>query len=185
MKKLFILAVSMSLAMSAATAQTTSTTQTKTTKTATAGPEISFAEKSHDFGKINQGDVVEYTFKFKNTGTQPLVISNVGVTCGCTATDWPKEPIAPGKSSAITAKFNSAGKMGAQNKVITVESNSVGGPAQVSIISEVMEKPAAGADVMKPAAAPSAAAPAANSKVKSADSKVKTSNSKTKTKSKK
>lgn len=166
MKKLFVLGITMSLAMATAMAQTATSAQTtpaaKTAKSTTAGPEITFAEKSHDFGKINQGDVVEYTFKFKNTGTAPLVISNVGVTCGCTATDWPKEPIAPGASSKITAKFNSAGKMGAQNKVITVQSNAVGGDAQVSIISDVQEKPTAGADVVKSAAAPSVAAPIAS-----------------------
>jgi hypothetical protein len=177
MKKLFILAVSMSLAMSAATAQTATDKSAQTTKATTAGPVISFSEKSHDFGNINQGDVVEYTFKFKNTGTQPLVISNVGVTCGCTATDWPKEPIAPGKSSAITAKFNSAGKMGQQNKVITVESNATNSPAQVSIVSNVLEKPAAGADVVKPTAAPAATATAVPVETK-------TKNSATKTKSK-
>ena len=181
MKKLFILAVSMSLAMSAATAQTTATDKSaQTTKATTAGPVITFSEKSHDFGKINQGDVVEYTFKFKNTGNQPLIIEGVDVTCGCTATDWPKEPIAPGKSSAITAKFNSAGKMGQQNKVITVRSNASNNPAQVSIISDVQEKPAAGADVVKPTAAPAATATAVP-----VETKTKTSASKTKTKTKK
>ena len=156
MKKLFILAVSASLAFSGAMAQTATQKQGKQGKTTTSGPELTFAEKSHDFGNISQGDVVEYTFKFKNTGTSPLIISNVGVTCGCTATDWPKEPIAPGKSSAITAKFNSSGKFGQQNKVITVESNSVNGPAQVAIITNIQEKPAAGSSMVKPAAGPQA-----------------------------
>jgi hypothetical protein len=155
MKKLFILAVSMTLAMSAATAQTTpaATKSASSKKATTAGPVITFAEKSHDFGKINQGDVVEYTFKFKNTGNQPLVLSNVSATCGCTVPEWPKEPIAPGKSGSIKATFNSAGKLGQQNKVITVESNATNSPAQVSIITDIQEK-SAGSSMVKPAAAP-------------------------------
>lgn len=167
MKKLFILAVSMSLAMSAATAQTTTPAKAATTKKATtAGPAITFTEKSHDFGKINQGDVVEYTFKFKNTGNQPLVLSNVSATCGCTVPEWPKEPIAPGKSGSIKATFNSAGKLGHQNKVITIQSNAADSPAQVSIITDIQEKPAAGAAIMKPAAGPAATETKMKTKVK-------------------
>ena len=56
------------------------------------GPEITFAENSKNFGDITQGDVIEHTFEFKNTGSQPLIISNVLVTCGCTATNWPRDP---------------------------------------------------------------------------------------------
>jgi hypothetical protein len=63
--------------------------------------EIKFAEASHDFGDITQGNVVEYTFKFKNTGTTPLVLTNVAVTCGCTAPTWPREAILPGEDAQI------------------------------------------------------------------------------------
>jgi hypothetical protein len=179
MKKLFILAVAMSLSFGAATAQTTS--DAKAAKSITAGPVITFAEKSYDFGNIQQGDVVEHVFKFKNTGTAPLVISRVDVTCGCTTPEWPKEPIAPGKSGQVKAVFNSTGKMGQQNKVITVQSNSVEGPAQVTIITNIQEKPAAGAALVKPAEGPAVTA-ATNA---SAETKVKTANGKTKTKTKK
>lgn len=97
---------------------------------------LAFDEKTHDFGDIKQGDKVEYTFKFKNTGTEPVVISNVQTTCGCTATNWTKEPIAPGKTGEVSASFNSAGKMGQQNKVISVYYN--GGMETVSIVSNVL-----------------------------------------------
>ncbi len=89
------------------------------------GPKIEFTEVSFDFGDITQGDVVEHVFEFKNTGTQPLILSNVRTTCGCTAPSWPREPIPPGESSKMTVKFNSRGKVGMQNKVVTIYSNSV------------------------------------------------------------
>jgi hypothetical protein len=97
---------------------------------------LTFDEKTHDFGDIKQGDKVDYTFKFKNTGTEPVVISNVQTTCGCTATNWTKEPIAPGKTGEVSATFNSAGKMGQQNKVISVYYN--GGMETVSIVTNVL-----------------------------------------------
>jgi hypothetical protein len=178
MKKLFILAVAMSLSFGVASAQTAP--DAKAAKSVTAGPVITFTEKSHDFGNIHQGDIVEYVFKFKNTGTAPLVISRVDVTCGCTTPEWPKEPIAPGKTGSVKAVFNSAGKMGQQNKVITIQSNSVEGPAQVTIVSNVLEKPTAGAALVKPAEGPAVTATTAP-----ADTKVKTTSTKTKTKTKK
>jgi hypothetical protein len=88
------------------------------------GPVITFEKSTHDFGDMNQGDKVEQTFKFTNTGNEPLVITNVQVTCGCTTPKgWPREPIAPGGKGEITLGFNSAGKMGKQNKVVTIVSN--------------------------------------------------------------
>ena len=106
----------------------------------TSKAKIEFSEKSKDFGDIYQGDKVTHVFKFKNTGTEPLLLSNVITSCGCTATEWPREPIAPGAEGSINATFNSAGKMGKQNKVITVVSNSSEGSARVSIISNVLPK---------------------------------------------
>lgn len=97
------------------------------------GPIITFLEKSHDFGDIQQGEKVEYVFKFKNTGTQPLVISDVMTTCACTAKQWSKDPVLPGKTGEITVSFDSAGKMGMQNKVITIISNATNSREMVSI----------------------------------------------------
>ncbi|MEQ8807605.1 MAG: DUF1573 domain-containing protein, partial [Imperialibacter sp.] len=54
------------------------------------GPEIKFEESTHDFGDITQGDKVEYVFAFSNKGTEPLILSRVLTTCGCTAPSWPK-----------------------------------------------------------------------------------------------
>jgi hypothetical protein len=104
------------------------------------GPQISFSKSSHDFGDIYQGDRVEHVFSFKNTGTDELVLTNVHVTCGCTVPDWPRDPISPGQSAEITVVFNSAGKMGRQNKTITVVSNAVNATEYINIVTNILPK---------------------------------------------
>jgi hypothetical protein len=104
------------------------------------GPIITFTENSFDFGDIIQGDTVKHIFKFKNTGTAPLILSEVITTCGCTAPKWTNKPILPGKEGQIDITYNSAGKEGLQNKVITVLSNSVNTPVRVSIRVNVLPK---------------------------------------------
>jgi hypothetical protein len=90
------------------------------------GAVIAWEKKSHDFGSIVQGDKVEHTFYFSNTGNEPLIITNVQVSCGCTTPKgWPRDPIPPGASGEITVSFNSAGKMGVQNKPVTLVTNAV------------------------------------------------------------
>ncbi|MBD3626711.1 MULTISPECIES: DUF1573 domain-containing protein [Cyclobacterium] len=130
MKKLLTFALALALSTALAMAQE---------KTAD-GPVITFEESSKDFGDITQGDKVENVFKFENTGTAPLVISNVAATCGCTVPSWPKEPIAPGKKGEIKVSFNSAGKMGKQNSVVRIYSNASEPIEKVSMISNVLPK---------------------------------------------
>ena len=108
------------------------------------GPALTFEESEFNFGDITQGDVVEHTFKFTNTGTQPLVIERVDVTCGCTSPAWSKEPVMPGKTGFVTAKYNSAGRLGQQSKAITVHSNT-GEPVHVYIKTNIKEKQASAA----------------------------------------
>src|SRR5579864_6883910 len=104
------------IALSAANAQTVNP-----------GATITWEDNAHDFGEIPEGEKVEHTFKFTNTGTEPLVITNVQVTCGCTTPKgWPRDPVAPGKKAELVVMFNSTGKIGRQNKVVTVISNAVG-----------------------------------------------------------
>ncbi len=114
--------------------------QEESQETQLPGPAITFEEEKYDFGDIYQGDKVEHTFRFENSGDEPLVLSNVAVTCGCTATDWPREPIPPGETASITVEFNSAGKMGQQNKVITIYSNAAKAITKVSIVTNVLPK---------------------------------------------
>ncbi|MBK1441507.1 DUF1573 domain-containing protein [Parapedobacter sp. ISTM3] len=78
---------------------------------------------AYDFGKIKEGEKVEHEFKFTNTGTSPLIISNVQASCGCTTPEYSKNPIAPGDEGMVKVVFNSAGQLGKQHKVVTVMSN--------------------------------------------------------------
>lgn len=138
-KTILVLAITLSVGLCISFSASAQTVKADHSSTAVAkGPQITFLEKSHDFGDIKQGDKVNYTFKFKNTGTEPLILSNVSTTCGCTATNWTKDPVAPGQSGEVAATFNSAGKMSAQRKVITVYSNAVNAQETVTIISNVL-----------------------------------------------
>jgi hypothetical protein len=86
-------------------------------------PKIEFEKDFHDFGKIIQGEKVTFAFKFKNTGKALLLISNVSTSCGCTISDFPKEPVLQGGSGTIDVSFDSESKRGPQNKTITVFAN--------------------------------------------------------------
>ena len=86
-------------------------------------PAISFNNKIWDFGTITDGEVVEHTFRFTNTGTKNLVISSASASCGCTIPEWPKEPIAPGEKGEIKVEFNSNGKKDMVTKDITILAN--------------------------------------------------------------
>jgi hypothetical protein len=65
---------------------------------------------TYDFGTIQEGERVEHLFKFTNTGTQPLLIKDAQVTCGCTTPSWSKDPIMPNQTGELKALFSSAGK---------------------------------------------------------------------------
>ena len=86
-------------------------------------PAIKFEKTEHDFGKILQGEQVSYTFKFKNVGNAPLIISSIEKTCGCTTPNYSKEPIKPGENGKITVTYDSKGHKGFQNKRLVVKSN--------------------------------------------------------------
>jgi len=86
-------------------------------------PKIEFVTLEHDFGKMIQGEQVSYTFKFKNTGNAPLIISAVEKTCGCTDIKFPKEPLKPGEEGGISLTYDSKGHKGFQNKRVIVKAN--------------------------------------------------------------
>lgn len=86
-------------------------------------PKIEFAVMEHDFGKIIQGEQVSFTYRFKNTGNAPLIISAVEKTCGCTDTRFPKEPVKPGEEGSISITYDSKGHKGFQNKRVIVKAN--------------------------------------------------------------
>lgn len=103
-------------------------------------PVITFDTLEAHFGEITQGDVFEYDFIFKNTGDAPLVITNAKGSCGCTVPVWPREPIAPGEEGKIAVKFNSAGKMGTQNKTVTLSTNASPKPVTLFVKGVVKAK---------------------------------------------
>jgi hypothetical protein len=84
--------------------------------------DLKFKQTEYNFGKIPQGKPVFHFFELTNNGTEPIVISNVIATCGCTTPEWTKEPIAPGASTKIKVGYNSAAE-GAFEKNITVHYN--------------------------------------------------------------
>ncbi|WP_138506566.1 DUF1573 domain-containing protein [Spirosoma lacussanchae] len=103
-------------------------------------PKITFAENGiYDFGQLTEGDTVEHDFAFTNTGEFPLIINNITASCGCTTPEWPREPVAPGAKSSIKVRFNSRGKMGQQNKTITVFANT--DPAMTDLQFKAMVSP--------------------------------------------
>lgn len=86
-------------------------------------PSIAFEKVDHDFGTIREGEVVEYTYSFKNTGEAPLIIQSAQGSCGCTVPDWSKQPIPVGGTGFVKAKFDSKGFSNIQNKTVTVTAN--------------------------------------------------------------
>lgn len=94
------------------------------TTTVNANPEaMKFKNEEHNFGTIPEGPAVSYDFEFKNDGKEPIILSTVQASCGCTTPSWSKEPILPGKTSKITATYNTQGRPGNFVKTITVNSN--------------------------------------------------------------
>ncbi|WP_340114442.1 DUF1573 domain-containing protein [Maribellus mangrovi] len=85
---------------------------------------IAFEESTHDFGSFKESDGVQKTtFKFKNDGEVPLVLSNVRASCGCTTPKWTREPVAPGAEGSIEVAYNPKNRPGSFNKSVTVSSN--------------------------------------------------------------
>lgn len=110
-----------------------------------AAPKFEFTEMEYDFGNIKEGDVVEHTFSFTNTGESPLLIQNASASCGCTVPQWPKEPVAVGETGEIQVRFNSANKSGVQNKTIRITANTEPATTTLRIKSNVAPKPDASA----------------------------------------
>ena len=87
-------------------------------------PKAVFEKSEHDFGKVEEGKgTVSTVFKFKNAGEAPLFIQRAASTCGCTASDYTKEPILPGKEGSVTVTYTTTGRPGIINKSVTIFSN--------------------------------------------------------------
>lgn len=104
---------------------------------------IKFSKETHDFGEVKEGDLATYEFEFTNTGNQPLIVSNVQPSCGCTSPFWTKEPVMPGKKGSIKATYSSQGRPGVFNKSLTVVSNASNATGTIYIKGMVKKKEAA------------------------------------------
>lgn len=87
-------------------------------------PTMDFTDSVHDFGWLTEGAKAIHQFEFKNNGRTPLIISSAAGSCGCAVAEYPKDPVAPGATGVINVEFNSAGKMGHQEKSVSVTTNS-------------------------------------------------------------
>lgn len=101
-------------------------------------PVFSVAETAYDFDTIHAGDVVEHVFRFKNTGSKPLIIESATSTCGCTVPTFPKEPVKPGAEGTLKVVFSSAGKSGNQVKPVIIRANTMPDHFQLKITAEVL-----------------------------------------------
>jgi hypothetical protein len=141
MKKLFLCTIVAGLLFTACNQSsqkvTAAVADTTGNVSATNAPVMKFEKETHDFGKIKEGDKVTYAFKFTNTGKSPLIIKDAVATCGCTKPEWPTTPIQAGANGEIKVTFNSAAKMGLQDKQITVTANTVPAQSMVHLIGEV------------------------------------------------
>jgi hypothetical protein len=106
-------------------------------KTETAASTIVWKAESIDVGEIPQGTPKAIVYEFKNTGKTAVIITNVQGSCGCTATDYTKEPILPGKSAKVTATYNAANK-GAFTKTVTVTTNAETAPKILTLKGTVI-----------------------------------------------
>lgn len=93
-------------------------------ETAAGGAAFKFETEVLDYGTIENASDGNRTFKFKNVGTEPLIISNAKGSCGCTTPEWPKEPIAPGASAEIKVHYDTK-RTGNFTKTVTLTSNAV------------------------------------------------------------
>ncbi len=104
-------------------------------------PIIEFDQRMYEFGTVDEGDIVEGTFRITNKGKSDLVILSAKASCGCTVPTWPKKPIKPGDTAELTFKFNTRGKPNKQNKSITIKSNAEKTTEVVRIKGFVTPKP--------------------------------------------
>jgi hypothetical protein len=84
---------------------------------------VQLIDSVYNFGTVSDGEKVEYSYRFRNTGKNPLIISSAVASCGCTVPEKPEEPIKPGETGFLKVVFNSKGRVGEVHKEITVTSN--------------------------------------------------------------
>ncbi len=98
---------------------------------------VQIIDTVYNFGTVSEGEKVTYNFRFKNSGSKPLIVTDTHASCGCTVPEKPEKPIMPGETSFIKVVFNSKGKVGPNHKTITVNSNAYPAFPQLLLQGEV------------------------------------------------
>lgn len=101
---------------------------------------IQWLDSAKNIGKVTEGEKIEINYRFKNTGTEMLVINNVVVSCGCTVAEKPEQPIAPGAEGSIKATFDTKGRLGTNHKTMAVYANTKETVSTVAFDVEVLAK---------------------------------------------
>lgn len=134
MKKAFILSIIALFAPLCLRAQDVAPVQDTTN-----GPKIQFTSTVHEYGTLQKGADGNCEFTFTNTGNEPLVLSNVRASCGCTTPSWTQKPVLPGQTGTIKVRYNT-NNIGTFTKSITVTSNAVNNPrVQLKIKGNVLK----------------------------------------------
>lgn len=105
-----------------------------------AGGKITFEESEFDFGQVKEGEVVEQVYTYTNTGTAPVILSQVSASCGCTTPTYTQTPVLPGKTGEVKVSFDSNGQVGQQQKIVTIVSNAENHVTTVQLKGEVLPK---------------------------------------------
>lgn len=101
------------------------------------GAVLGFETAKIDLGKVSKHEPKIIKFVYSNTGTKPLLITNVDVSCGCIVPEWSKQPLLPDRQDAITVRFDPRTKQGYTLLSLYVKSNSANGLQIVRIQAEV------------------------------------------------
>lgn len=125
MKKFAMICLFASMAFGMASAQ-----DTKKDETPANGAKIRFTETEHNYGTITKGGNGDCEFTFINEGNEPLILSNVKASCGCTTPSYTQKPVMPGNTGTIKVHYNT-NNVGGFSKTVTVTSNAVDNPRVV------------------------------------------------------
>jgi hypothetical protein len=101
---------------------------------------VQVIDSVYDFGKVTDGEIVTFNYRFVNTGKKPLVVTNASASCGCTVPEKPEKPIEPGDTGFIKVKFDSNKRVGMAHKTVTVSSNAEPAFPELLLRGEVLTK---------------------------------------------
>ena len=99
---------------------------------------VQMIDSVYNFGKVTDGENVVFSYRFRNSGNKPLIVSSATASCGCTVPEKPEEPVKPGETGFLKVIFNSKGRVGQVHKEVTVISNAYPKFPVLQLIGEVV-----------------------------------------------